>query len=85
MTGVELDQNQLVGGLLSPYREAREHRARAASMFEMIFGFMSLGILSVATGMKAFGPEVVILGMATVLMVVASFFAARFSALRNLG
>ena len=54
-------------------------------MFEMIFGFMSLGILSVATGMKAFGPEVVILGMATVLMVVASFFAARFSALRNLG
>ena len=62
-----------------------EHRARVASMFEMIFGFMPLGILSVAMAMEAFGPEVAILGMAMVLLFISSFFVSRFSKLRNLG
>lgn len=62
-----------------------EHRARVASMFEMIFGFMPFGILSVATAMELFGAEVAIFGMAMVLLAITSIFVVKFSKLRNLG
>ena len=61
------------------------HRARVASIFEMIFGFMPFGILSVATAMELFGAEVAIFGLGIVLLITASIFAIRFTKLRNLG
>lgn len=62
-----------------------EHRARVASMFEMIFGFMPFGILTVATAMELFGPTAAIFGMALVLLAMAIIFAFKFSKLRTLG
>jgi MFS family permease len=60
-----------------------EHRARVASMFEMIFGFMPFGILAVATGMELWGPTTAILAMSMVLLVSATVMAVKFSKLRN--
>jgi len=62
-----------------------EHRARVASIFEMIFGFMPFGILSVALAMEKFGAEAAIIGLAAVLLVMATIFAFKFDKLRNLG
>ncbi len=62
-----------------------EHRARVASMFEMIFGFMPFGILTVATAMELFGPTAAILGMSGVLLAFSAIFAIKFKKLRNLG
>ena len=62
-----------------------EHRARVASIFEMIFGFVPFGILSVAAAMEIFGAEAAIIGLATVLLTMATIFAVKFSLLRNLG
>jgi MFS family permease len=62
-----------------------QHRARVASMFEMIFGFMPFGILAVATGMEMWGPTAAILAMSMVLLVATSIMAVKFIKLRNLG
>ena len=62
-----------------------EHRARVASIFEMMFGFMPFGILSVATAMEIFGAESAIIGLGAVLLILATIFAVKFSRLRNLG
>jgi len=54
-------------------------------MFEMIFGFMPFGILTVATAMELFGPTAAILGMSGVLLAFSAIFAIKFKKLRNLG
>jgi hypothetical protein len=56
-----------------------------ASIFEMIFGFVPFGILSVAAAMEIFGAEAAIIGLAAVLLIMATIFAVKFDRLRNLG
>ena len=62
-----------------------EHRARVASLFQMTFGLMPLGILPVSVAMELFGAEQTLFGLGIILLVASLLSLGLMKRLRQLG
>ena len=74
-----------LGQALSMELTDDEHRARVASLFQMTFGLMPLGILPVALAMELFGAERALFGLGIILLTTSLFSLGILRKLRQLG
>lgn len=74
-----------LGQALSMELTDDEHRARVASLFQMTFGLMPIGIVPVSLAMEMYGAERAIFGLGILLFVVSSISLVLMQRLRRLG
>lgn len=74
-----------LGQALSMEQTDDEHRARVASLFQMTFGLMPLGILPVSLAMELFGAERALFGLGLILLATSLVSLGVMKKLRQLG
>ena len=74
-----------LGQALSMELTDDEHRARVASLFQMTFGLMPLGILPVSLAMELYGAEKTLFVLALILFAVSVISVVMMKQLRKLG
>jgi MFS family permease len=74
-----------LGQALSMELTDDEHRARVASLFQMTFGLMPLGILPVSVAMELFGAERTLFGLGIILLATSVLSLGLMKRLRQLG
>jgi MFS family permease len=74
-----------LGQALSMELTDDEHRARVASLFQMTFGLMPLGILPVSLAMELYGAEKTLFVLGLILFAVSAMSLGLMKQLRRLG
>ena len=74
-----------LGQALSMEETDDEHRARVASLFQMTFGLMPIGILPVSLAMELFGAELTLMWLGVILFATSVVCIALMKSLRRFG